>query len=230
MVVGLLIALATGVILILFTGGFSDILSKGADRNACRNSVVLKAFNPTKIGELNCRTNYVEINTLDQQEIMRKVAEEAYWCWWQFKEGEADFKSLGGFEGPVWCFLCSDIQFSDNVKEKYPDGIEGFDTFLQETTLKPKYNGNYADYLPIKYLSPEDPTYLETLSTISTEKMPIAFAIVESKQFAAKKGIAYDPAIYTSNFEAKHYFYGMVYGTENIQSMCNTLRVGEPLS
>ena len=60
--------------------------------------------------------------------------------------------------------------------------------------------------------------------------MPIAFAIVESKQFAAKKGIAYDPAIYTSNFEAKHYFYGMVYGTENIQSMCNTLRVGEPLS
>ncbi len=153
-VVALIVALAVGIVLLLFTSGFASILTKGADRNSCRDSVVIKAFNPIKTGELNCRTNYISISTLDQKEIMQTVAEEAYWCWWQFKEGEADFLELdkkeiwvkGGINS--WCFICSDISFSDKVKEKYPQGINNFDAFLQETSLKPKYDGSYIDYLP----------------------------------------------------------------------------------
>ncbi|MBI2110233.1 hypothetical protein HYT51_00430 [Candidatus Woesearchaeota archaeon] len=230
-VVGLLIALAIGVILILFTGGFSSLLSKGADRNACRNSVVLKVFNPTKIGELNCRTNYVEINTLDQQEIMQKVAEEAYWCWWQFKEGEADFiaEDVFAIKDKSWCFLCSDIQFSDKVKQKYPQGIPGFDTYLKETSLRPKYDGSYVDYLPKPYdTTTPDPSDVSTFSIIPTRnQFRIAFMAVEST------GIRKDPTSGSWYFRVRpfgKYYTGILYSTEDIQNWCDNLRVGEPLS
>jgi len=176
-----------------------------------------------KIGEINCKTNTLVIEDTDPKVIMRTVAEEAYWCWWQFKEGQADFQSLGIDETP-WCFICTNIDFSNRVKEKYPVGISGFDSFLKETSLKPKFNGAYADYVPYQYLSNSpNPFDLTPLTTINTQKFSIAFAITRPQ--GLPPGIAYSKEFYEGKFENEKYLYGLVYGDEDIKKTCKTIKV-----
>jgi len=220
-VVLLLLALVGGGILLWFSGRFADTVEKGGDRATCKNSVVLRAKNPLEIGEISCKTNYVTIDTLEQKKIMQTISEEAYWCWWQFAEGKADFLDPEWVRADTWCFLCSTIEFSDKVKEKYPEGIRDFNIFLQETSLKPKYDGNYIDYLPVSSQAEQ------SISTIPTQT-PFNIAFFGVK----KENIPTLPSqhLFALGPFGRYYISGMLYSSTDIKNVCNTLVVGEPSS
>ena len=216
----MIFALIVGGILLVFTKDFSHTVEKGGDRNACHTSVLLKAKNPLKAGELNCKTDSVLLDTFDQQKIMKTVAEEAYWCWWQFGEGQLDFIDMQAIQGKgnIMCFLCADIQFSDKAKAKYPQGINGFSTYLKETSLQPKYDGSYADYLPL----PSD-TPLDTISTQSGFR--IAFFGSKIREFSPNT-----PFLFALGPFDRLFVRGMLYSTGDIKEVCDEVVIGEPLS
>ncbi|MCD4759979.1 hypothetical protein K8R33_03755 [archaeon] len=136
-IVGLLIVLISGVVLLWVTGAFANLGSDSLDREACRNSVLLRA--QTKIlgnspfgMDFDCETNLVEIDSKDEDEIYETIAGEMYDCWYQFAEGEKDFMpDWDLWKGDNWCFVCSRIDFSEDIKKEINNiPLSDFNDFL----------------------------------------------------------------------------------------------------
>ncbi len=100
--------------------------TSAVDREACADSIIFKAR--SKLGlisspvDIKCNTNKIEIKTKNLDEIKKTIAEEFALCAKQFHIGQIDFLSELDFHPgkDVFCFICSNIEFSEEVKEKHP--------------------------------------------------------------------------------------------------------------
>jgi len=122
----------------------SEIFKIGGDsvdREACRNSVLLKerskVLGEPLISDVRCETNLVEVDSTDQDIVFHEITNEMYDCWYQFGEGKRDFLSDYDFAGSnEWCFVCSRIDFSEDVKEEYPKiNMDDFNSFLTNEVI-----------------------------------------------------------------------------------------------
>jgi len=133
--VAMAIAVLVGAgILIWATISIANTISDSSDREICRDSVLLrersKVLEHPVLGELKCKTENVQIDSTDEDEINRIFAEEMYDCWYQFGEGEKDFLSDYNFAGgDNWCFVCSTIDFSEKTKDSI-SVVDDLDDYL----------------------------------------------------------------------------------------------------
>ncbi len=122
----ILVIVSFTVILIFF---FTLNLRSDVDKEACRNSVVLRGTAPFgKSVELNCETEDIciskggkctevsgndarTIKVKDKNELLTELGQLMYDCWWQTGSGEVDY--LQGHAGGVrkYCFICNRIYF-----------------------------------------------------------------------------------------------------------------------
>ncbi|MEM4641261.1 MAG: hypothetical protein QXW65_01965 [Candidatus Pacearchaeota archaeon] len=104
-----------------------------SEKEACHQSVVLrgKSIMGVKPGQLlvplNCKTQSIEISSMNEETIKREIANAMYDCWWMLGEGKIQFWSESAwkeFAIPVVgkpksiCIICSRIVFDKKIKEK----------------------------------------------------------------------------------------------------------------
>jgi hypothetical protein len=158
---------------------------KNYDKDACHNSVLLRnnAFLRgdiipgvnTEIIPLQCKTEEVKINDADQETIKRTIADSMYDCWWMLGEGKINFFARK-LTRSSYCVICSTIDFSDNVKERYPK-IENFDSYLINNKI-PLHNETYMQYFTGKEIHAGDQNLAQQGSVnIDTSK---SYAVIYS--------------------------------------------------
>jgi len=120
------------------------------DKQACYQSVLLRSQNILGVNPgqklqvpLNCKTEEIEINSVDSDFIKREIANAMYDCWWMLGEGERNFFSKTVM-GSTHCTVCSRIKFGESTQKKIKE-IKDFDLYLQNTKI-PKKNLTYMDY------------------------------------------------------------------------------------
>jgi len=149
-VTAIIVIIAAG-ILLYGTKLLADIGKDSVDREACRDSVLLKARtkllgNPIA-GDIHCKTNTIEIDAKDSYESNSIIANEMYDCWYQFVEGDADFLDDHDWgKGDNWCFVCSRIEFSDET-QKDVSQINGLFDFLRTEPLPFTGQKTYFEYI-----------------------------------------------------------------------------------
>jgi len=129
------ITIAAFILVPLLKGG-----EEASERAACKTSVDIGT--KSKIGtgwswmnNLNCKTQHHEIDELNEEKIYEEIVNEMYDCWYQFGEGKRDFLhnwDLG--KGDNWCFICSRLDFSEDVQDKYSK-LEGLDEYMKTNLL-----------------------------------------------------------------------------------------------
>ncbi len=116
----------------------------------CKLTVEAKAktkiplLSPEGIVKLNCPAQFQNILFEDETQVKEYLAQEMANCWWQFGEGRPQFADES--ETNLQCALCGVYTFSETLKQKYPRGIFGFDTYLAAHTV-PNSKVTYAAYL-----------------------------------------------------------------------------------
>ena len=126
-------------ILLFIVVQYIEFGSSAVDREACKDSVLLKERSKTLgrplIGDVNCKTHTIEIEQKDPYDVKSEIAGEMYDCWKQFGEGEVDFLNDNDFgRGDNWCFVCSRIDFSEDTQKEVPE-IENFFDFLKTEAI-----------------------------------------------------------------------------------------------
>ncbi len=145
----IIVIIVSAAIIIFFLMKFQ--FQKMSEKEACRQSVVLRANalirGTEAISEglipLNCKTDYIEIKTSDEEAIKKEIADAMYECWYMLGEGRLNF--IVGDPNKAYCLICSVISFSEETQKKVPV-INDFITYLQ-TTIIPGKNITYLQYL-----------------------------------------------------------------------------------
>ncbi|MEM4703139.1 MAG: hypothetical protein QXP53_01505 [Candidatus Pacearchaeota archaeon] len=101
-----------------------------AEKEACHQSVLLrgKSIMGLEPGQalvpLNCKTQHIEISSMNEETIKREIANAMYDCWWMLGEGKLQFwtenawKEMGLGKVRSSCVICSTIKFDESVKRK----------------------------------------------------------------------------------------------------------------
>jgi len=96
-----------------------------AERNACRESVLLRASTniPVKGSfiDLECKTFKNTIESSEVDVLKKLIAEQMYWCYWQYGAGKITLleKEIIETRGPQ-CFVCNVIEFKNHPSKKTP--------------------------------------------------------------------------------------------------------------
>lgn len=150
-IVGAIVVLVAAGILLWGTGALANIGKNSVDREACRDSVLLKARakvlgQPLVGGNLNCKTNNLDIKNADEYEIKETLATEMYDCWYQFGQGQQDFLSDHDYwSGDNWCFVCSRIDYDADTQDNVPI-VNGLFNYLKTEDI-PLKNIKFFDYI-----------------------------------------------------------------------------------
>lgn len=143
-----LIVIAILWVLILNLG---DFLYGTGSKAACQNWVYRNSVNYVKEvfsgGQSPCLTTEETINDLDRNKVYEKIAQNMYTCWDQYGQGESDFYSNIDW-GPrnLYCRVCSEIKFSDDVKQKIKEiDVDEFEIYLNDHN-PPNSKITYADF------------------------------------------------------------------------------------
>lgn len=165
MLVILLVFVIGAMILFLFSSALAGQLKEDADIETCRLSVLAqsqtKAFGKSVV-PLDCPRrnlkifeNKVEINRkkskkydfkkLTEEEVNPILAEELRLCWHKMAEGNRNLfeQSFYFGSGSNTCLICSEIEFDENQKGKY---FEGLVEYLKSNKI-PKGDITYFDYI-----------------------------------------------------------------------------------
>jgi hypothetical protein len=117
---------------------------------ACRQSIVLRSghvANALKYLQQNfpfkCKTQVIEINNDDPNEVMKKVADTMASCWYLFGEGKLKLYPDGLLETEKIGFVCARIHFGEKTKKIKKDMF--FWRYLN--THKTKDGKTYGDYI-----------------------------------------------------------------------------------
>lgn len=134
-----------------------DIFTKGSDvssRSSCKESLILKSKTDLPvIGpdiDLSCMTNVYNIESSDLTSIQKTIAEELYYCWWQFGEGKIELDKWK-IKGPGYtCFVCADIKFSEAMSKNFPgtqtiDMASYLNTYLIPGSKKTTYSSYFLE-------------------------------------------------------------------------------------
>ena len=112
-------------ILLFIVVQYIEFGSSAVDREACKDSVLLKErskiLGKPLLKDVNCKTNSIEIKSSDENEVSKLISEEMYDCWYQFGEGKRDFlDDWDPWKGDNWCFVCSRIDYNEDTQKKVP--------------------------------------------------------------------------------------------------------------
>lgn len=129
-----------------------DFLYGTGNKAACKNWVYRNSVTALKefVGDKEnspCVTTEEIIKTTNQNEIYEQVARNMYECWDQYGQGETDFYSDIDW-GPrnLYCRVCSEIKFSDDVKQKIKEiDVDEFEIYLNDHN-PPNSKMTYADF------------------------------------------------------------------------------------
>ena len=143
-----------GVILIIFSTTFLRETGKYGLREACLQSVKIADLSKTLKGgkggteNFNCGTYYYNFDLETKDTILKNMADEMFWCYWQFGRGELNFIDDFKFKGVSKCYVCSQFTFSDQTRVNYPDGItvNEFLIYLNNYRI-PLGEETYAEYI-----------------------------------------------------------------------------------
>jgi len=140
-------AILLGVVLV----GVFYFTKSSVDREACRDSVLLKArskvLGETLFDQIQCEIDNVEVKATGEDEIYGEIAGEMYDCWYQFGEGKVDFlDNYDAWQGDNWCFVCSKISFDEEVQEEH-DELDGLYDFLSTKTIPLKEEQTFFQYM-----------------------------------------------------------------------------------
>jgi len=158
----MLALIMSAVILIVLLGRYSPLHGQIVTKEACRDSVLLRASIMEKgilekvvsVPPLNCKTRYycitkgqkcedekyVPVVVKDENDIKEAIANYMYDCWDQLGEGKRDFLYSGKRS-----LICSVVKFENEVKNEYPS-ISGFYNYLTIHTI-PGGNITFIKYL-----------------------------------------------------------------------------------
>ena len=137
-----IIILITSFIIILFLI-FRLNLGETTDKEICRNSVVLAEKSLIK-ASLDCKTNYLTIESEDKKEIMKTIADEMADCWYMFGEGKINYGVKSG--SSIKYAICSIIEFDAKAQEKIPE-ISYSDFYNYLSTQNKGTSETYLQYL-----------------------------------------------------------------------------------
>jgi hypothetical protein len=129
----MLIVLITSFVVILFLV-FRLNLGETSNNEICRNSVVLRGQSKLATGPLDCQTNYVcisgggdcagitaskkiKLNSVDDDSVLRVLANEMSSCWYVFGEGKIDYGG-GATEHGVNYAVCDIVAFDSKIQEE----------------------------------------------------------------------------------------------------------------
>jgi len=155
-IISLIIVILAGAVLFIVMNNV--INKKQLDKDACnydvnlRNNEILKGTHWTpEMFPLRCKTENIEVKTMDETTIKRTLANAMYDCWWMLGEGKADFftpDSWWELSNPLNveeanCVVCSTIKFDDKVKAKNMQ-ID-LAPYLEETVI-PIKNMTYLEF------------------------------------------------------------------------------------
>ena len=140
--VTLIVLIASFLIILFFI--FSLDLGGTTDEQICRNSVVLKGKIPLA-GPLDCKTNYVTIETENKEEVMKIIADKMASCWYMFGEGKIDYSSKLANAGTVSCSVCSILEFDTDIQNTDTISYQEFYNYLKNT--KKTESQTYLQYL-----------------------------------------------------------------------------------
>ncbi|MBS3149262.1 hypothetical protein J4455_01025 [Candidatus Woesearchaeota archaeon] len=120
----LLIIIAFLAILPIFINEFFPKATDISSRSSCQESFILKANTDIPVVgpniDLACSTNVYNYESSDITSVQKLIAEELYYCWWQFGEGKVE---LGKWKinGPGYaCFVCANVKFKESMLKSFP--------------------------------------------------------------------------------------------------------------
>ncbi|MBI4439179.1 hypothetical protein HY640_04565 [Candidatus Woesearchaeota archaeon] len=147
-----------------------------AEGGLCKLSVYAMAQTKTPIKSdsplitnLKCETQYIKVKsdgiyryqdgTYKKNQLYRSyskepehainkaVADQIKQCWGYLGEGQLD--PFGKYDGAGRCIICSQIEFDDETKQKYPNGFQNFEDYLQKNYVRDETGAeiSYWDYL-----------------------------------------------------------------------------------
>ncbi len=178
-IISLVILLVTGIIVFFFISMMP--FKETVDKEACHQSVVLRSQQIVvlKPGQtlgipLRCKTEEIIIDSSDEKEIKKEIANALYDCWWMLGEGEMNFFGRG-WTKDTYCVLCSTIEFSETTQGKIKE-IHGIDNYLIETNI-PGQDFSYAQFLTTNeapQITKEQESVLDT-----SKKYAVSYAMIE---------------------------------------------------
>ncbi|MFH1840475.1 MAG: hypothetical protein ABH849_04985 [Nanoarchaeota archaeon] len=143
-----------GVILIIFSTTFLRETGKYGLRESCLQSVKIAGLSKTLRGgkgvteNFNCGTYYYNYDTETKDIMLSNIADEMFWCYWQFGRGEVDFLTDYKLNSQSKCYVCSQFTFSDQTRVNYPGGITTYELFTYLNNHEIPLGGDmYSEYL-----------------------------------------------------------------------------------
>ncbi|MBS3172250.1 hypothetical protein J4438_01550 [Candidatus Woesearchaeota archaeon] len=132
-----IVIILSAIILLIGTKSIADTGEDAVDRESCKASVLFKErsklLGKPLIDDVSCETNLIDINSKDEIEIKKTIANEMYDCWYQFGQGERDFLDTWDFgKGDNYCFVCSRIDFSEETQKEISQVTGLFDYLSNE--------------------------------------------------------------------------------------------------
>ncbi len=151
LVAGIIVLVIAGILLLVITNVLKGA-GETADREACRTSVLLteksKIAGYPVYNDLNCKTEVYDVKMTNEEEIYKFITYRMYDCWYQFGEGEVDFVSnIDPGRSDEWCWICSRIDFDENIQEKYSEiSMEDFHNYLRTENIPLNEEQTFYEY------------------------------------------------------------------------------------
>ena len=174
-VTGIIMALLIIIVLALVWSAFSKTLSKGYDKEGCRQSVLQNSFRITVGGteliqpfkEINCPTVSEKVNKVDNDRVFRVLANHLYDCWDKFGQGRIKFLDP---KTKDYCMICSRVEFEGEARGRE---IPGFLEFLATKKIADEKGLQYSNLTYMEFLTPYQTKegLLDKLKNIEQDKI-----------------------------------------------------------
>ncbi len=106
-----------------------------ADREICRQSIVLRAqaiekggdileWSGTKLAEglpFKCKNEVINIDYFDEEKLKKEIADSSLACNYLYLEGKRPLYSKSLSTKGTYCFICSRIHIEESVTDKYSE-------------------------------------------------------------------------------------------------------------
>ena len=156
------------------------------DWETCRQSIVLRGYAPeveasvtevsTKgILPLKCKTQVIEIDSSEPDEIFEIIADTVATCWFLYGEGKLNFMDREQISSKNFCMICARIEFSKKAQEEFDEktknkdsnemlelyneySVKKFEEYYKENKIS-GLNKIYDEFLPLFPLSNKKEKY-----------------------------------------------------------------------
>lgn len=155
-VVSMIVLAISFAVVLLIAEGFFNTVEANTIREKCKNTLAIATktdfFGKEAFVPWTCETKLVFIDTADKEEAMGLIAEELYWCWWQFDVFERDdpLGQWGAYLANVNCNVCSYILLGEETKKI--DSITGEDLvdYMRNTPIPEGDGETYMDSFEVE--------------------------------------------------------------------------------